>query len=155
MLPDLPTTPVSTGGAVRRLHGRTVLVLDFAAPRGPHRGRRFRVEDDHGTTGCSRVVFNLDGRAALRLPPWAARQTSGLVRLRLRPLPDRRNHRVPADLDRALTAADLDLAHITGPELTQMLEMIIEAGDAAVRADRITVVVRAIGQAAAARKARL
>jgi hypothetical protein len=154
MLPDLPSTPVTTVGSIHRLHSRSVLVLDFAAPRGPHRGRRFRIDSDPVTTGCSRVVFNLDGRAALRPPPWAREQTSGEVRLRLRPLPDRRAHRVPDDLHHALTAADLDLAHITDPELIQMLEMIVEAGDAELRTDRITVVVRAIAQATAERKTR-
>lgn len=154
MLPELPAIPVSTEGTLRRLHGRTVLVLDFAAPRGPHRGRRYRVEHHHGTGGCSRVVFNIDGRAALRPPPWAAQQTSGAVALRLRPLPDRRHHRIPADLQQALTAADLDLDHITEPELTQILEMIVEAGNDQLRADRITAAVAAIAQAGADRKAR-
>ncbi|MFE9328550.1 hypothetical protein ACIHDR_47125 [Nocardia sp. NPDC052278] len=154
MLPELPAIPVSTEGSLRWLHGRTVVVLDFAAPRGPHRGRRYRVEHHHGASGCSRVVFNIDGRAALRPPPWAAQQTSGTVKLRLRPLPGRRHHRIPPDLQQALTAADLDLDHITEPELTQILEMIVEAADEQVRADRINVAVHAIAQAGADRKAR-
>lgn len=154
MLPELPAIPVSTEGCLRRLHGRTVVVLDYAAPRGPHRGRRYRVEHHHGTNGCSRVVFNIDGRAALRPPPWAAQQTDGAVKLRLRPLPQRRHHRVPPDLQWALTAADLDLDHVTEPELTQILEMIVEAADGQVRADRITVALHAIVQASADRKAR-
>jgi len=154
MLPELPAIPVYTEGCLRRLSGHAVVVLDFAAPRGPHRGRRFRVENHHGTSGCSRVVFNIDGHAALRPPPWAAQQTSGPVKLRLRPLPDRRHHRVPPDLQRALTTADLVLDHITEPELNQILEMIVEAADEQVRADRITVALHAIAQADADRKAR-
>ncbi|WP_067859848.1 hypothetical protein [Nocardia shimofusensis] len=154
MLPELPAIPVSTEGTLRRLPGRTVVVLDFAAPRGPHRGRRYRVEHHHGPGGCSRVVFNIDGRAALRPPPWAAQQTSGAVKLRLRPLPDRRHHRIPPDLQQALAAADLDLDHITEPELAQILEMIVESGNEQVRADRIAVAVHSIAQAGTHRKAR-
>ncbi|MGN2636438.1 hypothetical protein ACTD5D_09650 [Nocardia takedensis] len=153
MLPELPAIPVSTEGTLRRLHDRIVVVLDFAAPRGPHRGRRYRVEHHNEVGGCSRVVFNLDGRAALRPPPWAEQQTSGAVTLRLRPLPDRRHHRTPADLQQALAAADLELDHITEPELTQILEMIVEAGNDQVRTARVTAAVAAIAQAGADRKA--
>jgi hypothetical protein len=151
MLPELPTstTPITTVGAVRELHGRRVVVLDYAAPRGPNRGRRFRVDSEPATTGCSRVVFNVDGRAALRPPPWT---TNAEVTLRLRALPAPRAHRVPGDLRHALSVAGLDLDHITAPELEQMLEMIVEAHDGILRAARIDIVVAAVAAAATDRK---
>ncbi|SUD49596.1 Uncharacterised protein [Nocardia otitidiscaviarum] len=148
MLPELPTTPITTIGTVRSIGGATVIVLDYAAPRGPRRGCRYRVDPidaEPGTTGCTRVVFHLDGRAALRPPPWAQQREVGL---RLRALPDRRAHQIPRDLAAALETAAVTIDHLTDADLTQMVEMVIEAHDPAVRAARITAVVTAVAATA-------
>lgn len=149
-LPELPTTSITTAGDLRVIHGRTVVVLDYTAPRGPHRGRRFRidpVEEEPGTTGCTRVIFHLEGHAALHPPPWAQHRRHGQVQLRLRALPDRRPHRIPDDLRAALESAGVGSEHLTAPELEQMVEMIVEAHDPSVRAARVASVVITIAAA--------
>ncbi|MFD6398990.1 hypothetical protein [Nocardia sp. NPDC060249] len=54
---------------------------------------------------------------------------------------------MPADLTAALQIAQLSTDHLSGPELEQMVEMIVEARVPAVRSARVEAVVAAIAAA--------
>lgn len=149
-LPELPTgaATMAVTGLARVVGGRTLVVLPFAAPVGPSRGRRFRVDTDNGAP-VTRVVLRLGGRAALRPPDHAALGEGELVPMRLRALPARSRQRVPADLDKALAEAGLGLDGLDESTLRHLLSMVNEAHDPDIRATRIAAAVTATAQAAA------
>jgi len=143
--PELPTdgnAPLTVTGHARSVRGRLLVVLPYAAPIGPSRGRFFRIETDHGKA-VSLVVFSLAGQAALRPPDSTPLANGQPVTLRLRALPPRRSRRVPGDLERALTAAGLTLEQLDGPAAQHLLLMVTEARAPAIRAQRVRAAVEA------------
>lgn len=146
LLPPLPTDQrraVSTIAYLTEVGGTTLLLLPFKAPTGPHRGRRYRV-GIAGRPAQARVVLNIDGRAALagELAPAGAGGRS--VPVHLRALPTRRPRRVPADLHEALQSHGLVPDQLAANELDQILLMVGESSNRAVRAARIRAVVVAV-----------
>lgn len=150
-LPELPAdaTTVAVTGLARVIHGRILVMLPFAAPLGPNRGRRFRVETDDSPP-VTRVVLCLGGRAALRPPGQAPLSEGEPMPMRLRALPQRGSQRVPADLDQALAKAGLGLDGLAESTLRHLLSMVSEAHDPEIRATRIAAAVTATAAAQAA-----
>jgi hypothetical protein len=142
-LPELPTdtTVISTGHA-RTVAGQTLIVLPYAAPIGPSRGRRFHVETDD-TAPVFRVVFSLGGHAAMRPPGPLPLRAGESVTLRLRASTARSRQRIPADLTRALAAVGLGLDGFDEAAVRHLLSMVTEARDPHIRAARVTAAVAA------------
>jgi hypothetical protein len=146
-LPELPTgTIVATVGHTRSIAGRRLLVLPYAAPTGPHRGRRFRVETD-GCASVFRVVFSVGGNAALRPPDDLVSGDGEPVRLRLRASATRTRLRVPTDLAEALADAGHGLDGLEEPAVRHLISMVSEAHDPEIRIARIRAAVTAVEQA--------
>lgn len=144
-LPELPATTVTVTGRVRTVARRTLIVLPFAAPTGPGRGRRFRIETGT-TTPFFRVVLSVGGRAAMRPPDQVALWEGDSLTMRIRVCSARRTRRVPADLDRALAAAETGLDGLDESTVRHLLSMVTEARDPQIRATRITAAVAAAEQ---------
>lgn len=142
-LPELPTdTDITVTGWVRNLNGRPIVILPYAAPTGPRRGRRFRVRGQY-TAAVSRVVFSVGGQAALTAPTDAPMRAGELVTLRLHALPVRPKQRVPDDLRKALIQSGLDLNEFDESTVRHVLSMVAEAREPSIRSSRITAAVSA------------
>jgi hypothetical protein len=141
-LPTDPTATITTTGHSRILHGRPLLLLPYVAPVGACRGRKYRVEIAHGPA-CSRVVLSIGGQAAMRPPDRILLDDGEYLVLCLRALPPRTLQRVPADLDRALAAAGLDLDGFDVSRVRHLVSMVAEARDPVIRAARVGLAVEA------------
>lgn len=143
-LPELPTdtTTITMTGHARVVHGHTLIVVPYAAPTGPSRGRRFRVETDHAPP-VFRVVLSLGGHAAMRPPDQIPLDDGEAVTLRLCALPAPPRQRIPADLSRALAEAGRGLDGLDESAVRHLLSMVTEARDPGIRAIRVTVAVAA------------
>jgi hypothetical protein len=156
---SLPVLPHEVGETVdcsavaRRVGRRMMLALPFRAGFGPSRGRRYRVAVNGVRTG-SHLVMVVDGQAMVPVP--AGSLTEGdVVEVTLRVLAQRPTPRVPADFASALTAAglgvDLGVDVIADHELNQLVTMVREADDPAVRRGRIENAVAAVAELIAVR----
>ncbi|MFJ8475729.1 hypothetical protein [Kitasatospora sp. NPDC094011] len=121
-----------------RLGGRPVLLLPCAGPAGL-RGRRIRVTFPHSGVR-TQVVVSAAGQAAL---PVEHNADAAGVPLILRGLREAAQHSVPDDLSTALRDAGANWHTLPAHERAQMLHLITESADPAIRAGRITAAVAA------------
>lgn len=144
-LPELPTDPsttFTTTGHARTVQGRTMVILPYAAPVGPSRGRRYRIETAYGPA-FSRVILSIGGQAAMRPPDQIPLHDGEQLAISVRALPERPTQRIPADLRRALTTAELRLDGLDESAVRHLLSMVAEAHDPEIRAARVTAAVQA------------
>jgi len=145
-LPSLSSDPDSwsaTRGVVVEIADHRILLLPFAAPTGPSRGRRYELLWGDGRRTHA-VVLSLDGRAAVAPPAGLACGSGDGVEVRLRPLRERRAHLEPADVRDRLAADGLSPAAVPTGEWAHMLAMVRESSTPAVRAARIDAAVSVV-----------
>lgn len=140
---------VTCTAVARRVGDRAMLALPFQAGFGPSRGRRYRITIDGQRSG-SQLVMVVNEQAMIPAPA-AAWADGAEVQVTLRVVSQRPTLRMPSDLATALEQAGLALDLVADHELNQLVTMIKEADDPAVRSGRVQNAVAAIAEMTAAR----
>lgn len=147
LLPHNVGETINCSAVARRVGSRTMLALPFRAGFGPSRGRRYRISVNGARTG-SQLVMVVGGRAMV---PAESVAEGDVVEVTLRVLAQRPTQRVPSDFASALAAVGLSTELIAEHELNQLITMIREADDPAVRRGRIENAVVAVAELVALR----
>ena len=152
---ELPILPHAVGETFScstvacKIGDRLMLALPYRAGFGPSRGRRYRIAVRGLATGSTLVI--VVGEQAMIPCPDASITEGDTVEVTLRVLAQRPTLRVPQDFIAALTAQGLTVDIVADHELNQLVTMIKEATDPAVRSDRIENAVAAVAAMTAAR----
>jgi GGDEF domain-containing protein len=115
-----------------KLPAGKILLLPCRGPNGM-RGRRIRVAVGYAQASTE-IVISANGQAAIAAP---ADSVEGPVPIILSALHEDAHHRVPADLQSALRERGLFWSALPRPEQDQLLHLIRESSDSAIRSDRI------------------
>lgn len=145
-LPDLPTDPeleVHADVLAMTVHGRLLWIFPYRLPETASRGRRYRLRWD--STHAVRVLVRLGDRTACR--PVGASDEGERFTVAMRALANARPRRIPEDLSMALRDAELDLGELPDGQVQQLVFMVTEARDPAIRAQRVRIAVDAVRQA--------
>lgn len=142
-LPHDPTLDVQTEAVIEHVQGRLLLVLPYQLPATASRGRRYRV--GRGREHAIRVLVRLGDRTACR--PVGAVGEGDRFTVTVRALARHRPRRIPDDLSAALQHAGLGLDGFPDAHVQQLVLMVTEARDPAIRAERVCAAVNAVRQA--------
>jgi GGDEF domain-containing protein len=138
-LPSGPGEVLHATAMPTQVGGQTVLLLPCLGPVGM-RGHRMRVAPGYQRP-ATEVVLSVRGQAALAAPSGGAERPLPVILSTVRgnaPL------QVPKDLEAALAGAGLDWAALPTPEQDQLLHLIRESADLAIRSARIGAAITAV-----------
>lgn len=138
-LPAVPGETLHATAAPTQIGGQEVLLLPCPGPEGM-RGHRMRISPGYHRP-TTEVVLSVRGQAAIAAPPGG---TDGPIAVILKAVRDSAPHQVPQDLQAALAEADLDWTALPPPEQDQLLHLIREAADPAIRSARIDAALTAV-----------
>jgi hypothetical protein len=124
--------------ALTHVGGRKILLLPCRGPNGM-RGHRLRVALAYGHPSTE-VVLSVEGQAAIAAPPG----TRDHLPVILNAIRGNGPRQLPEDLHAALNENDLDWSALPPPEQDQLLQLIRESSDSAIRRARIEAALLAV-----------
>lgn len=138
-LPANPGKALHATATLALVGGQRILLLPCLGPNGM-RGQRMRIAVAYRHPSTE-VVLSVGGQAAIAAPPGGIQDHIPVILSGIRTSAPRQ---LPEDLHTALTEIDLDWTALPQPEQDQLLQLIRESSDAAIRAARIEAAVLAV-----------